>query len=140
MTHLCGHGDVVAIGCNRSVSSALQLVKLLDFVLQTAWVMTHSPARAAEVTCCCRCTCSTWERCIASLAAASSISCCRCSWMLRSNLQLKISCLVKKAYEFRVSAEGSAPVVLDACGSIRGLQHLRGVIIHPKQESVHEKT
>ncbi len=106
VTHLCGHGDVVAIGCNRSVSSALQLVKLLDFVLQTAWVMTHGAARAAEVTCCCRCTCSTWDRCIASLAAASSMSCCRCSWMLRSNLQLKISCLVKKAYEFRVCAEG----------------------------------
>ena len=76
---------------------------------------------------------------MASLAAASSMSCCRCSWMLRSNLQLKISFSVKRAHEIRVCAEGTAPVVLDAGGPVRGLQHLRGVIIHPKQGSVHKK-
>ena len=49
--------------------------------------MTISARRNSTATCCRRRKSSTMDRCIASLAAASSISCCRCSCKLRSNLK-----------------------------------------------------
>jgi hypothetical protein len=47
VTNLGGHGDVVAIGRDCPVSSTLQLVKLMQFVLQRAWAITHGMACAA---------------------------------------------------------------------------------------------
>jgi hypothetical protein len=47
VTNLGGHGDVVAIGRDCPVSSTLQLVKLMYFVLHRAWAIKLGQACAA---------------------------------------------------------------------------------------------
>ena len=87
--HLGCNGDVVAVCSHGPVPAALHIVQLLELILPVE-VSTRAQLRYAERrTCCWRRMLSKTERCMASLAAASSISCCRCSCNLRSSLRHK---------------------------------------------------